>query len=123
MKFPSTDLQVDTRLEDSAVSPSLFTPLSNSDERALPPFGAPPLANKRYVIKKMGTDEAIALIDGELRIQEVQNCTDMSIRWLCVERGTHFGLYNEGAKTFIGHNGRGNTWLTTNMSCWLCPVR
>lgn len=108
MKCPSTDLQVDTRLEYFAVSPSMFTPSSNSDEHALLPFGAPPLANKRYVIKNIGTDEAITLIDGRLRIQEVQNAADMSIRWLCVERGTHFGLYNEGARTFIGHDGSGN---------------
>lgn len=65
------------------------------------------MANKSYIIKKIGTDEAITLIDGELRIQNVQNFTYMSIRWLCAERGTHFGLYNGGTRTFIGHDGRG----------------
>ena len=112
MKYPSADLQVDTRLAYSAASPILFTPSSDSGERALPSFDEPPLANKSYVIKKMGTEEAITLVDGELRIQNVKDSTDTSIRWLCIERGTHFGLYNESARTFIGHDGRGNMVAT-----------
>jgi hypothetical protein len=85
MKYPSADLQVDTRLAYSAASPILFTPLSDSGERALPSFDEQPLANKSYVIKKMGTEEAITLIDGELRIQNVNDSTDTSVRWLCIE--------------------------------------
>lgn len=116
MKCLSTDLQVDTRLASSAASPSLFTPSSHTDECELPLSSLPPLAGKSYVIKRTGTNEAIALVDGELRIQDVQVSTDMSIRWLCVERGTHFGLYNQSAGTFIGHDGRGKMVATRS---WL----
>lgn len=129
MKCPSTDLQVDARLAYSAASSSLFTPSSDTDERELPLSGLPPLAGKSYVIKRIGTNEAIALVDGELRIQDVQISTDMSIRWLCVERGTHFNLYNESTRTFIGHDGRGNmvatrSWLLDHelLSTQYCEV-
>jgi len=27
-------------------------------------------------------------------------------RWLCIEKGTYFGFYNEKARVYIGHDGR-----------------
>ncbi|KAH6972770.1 hypothetical protein BKA56DRAFT_592793 [Ilyonectria sp. MPI-CAGE-AT-0026] len=69
-------------------------------------YSAVPWPGSKYVIIEKGSDRAITLTSGRLRLQDVNEGRNLNNQWLCVERNNYFGFYNERARVYLGHDGK-----------------
>lgn len=65
-----------------------------------------PWPGSTYIILEKGSDRAITLTEGQLRLQSVNKEQDANNRWLCVERDGYFGYCSAKSGFYIGHDGK-----------------
>ena len=106
------NIQLDALSELPPTPSTLLSPSTIANRVLRDSEDQSPSPGRSYVIKKKRTDRAITLTSGGLRLQDTKHGHDASNRWLCVEKGTYFGFYNERSGIFIGHDGKGNMRAT-----------
>ncbi|KAH7177056.1 hypothetical protein EDB81DRAFT_773946 [Dactylonectria macrodidyma] len=69
-------------------------------------YSAVPWPDSTYMIIEKGSNRAITLTPGGLRLQDIKDGRNGNNHWLCVERNNYFGFYNEKSRRYLGHDGK-----------------